>query len=170
MKRYLAFPFAALLIATGFIIARPAYPQSKDEQAIRTLEDRFAAALRAKDLDAMMKVYAPGDGIFVFDLITPREYASYDAYKKDWASLIDAVEGPIEYEVSELAIEADGNLAYSHSIQHLQFDRKDGSHYEVMARVTDVYRKIDGKWLIVHEHVSVPIDPATGKPDMMSEP
>ena len=25
-------------------------------------------------------------------------------------------------------------------------------------RVTDVYRKIDGKWLIVQEHVSVPID------------
>jgi ketosteroid isomerase-like protein len=37
-------------------------------------------------------------------------------------------------------------------------------------RITDVYRKIGGKWLIVLEHVSVPVDLATGKPDMLSKP
>ncbi len=43
---------------------------------------------------------------------------------------------------------------------------------EFVVRVSDVYRKIDGKWLIVQEHVSVPIDFTTGKPvpDMMSRP
>jgi ketosteroid isomerase-like protein len=46
---------------------------------------------------------------------------------------------------------------------------KDGTHSDAKVRVTDVYRKIDGKWLVVHEHVSVPID-ASGKPDMMSRP
>jgi ketosteroid isomerase-like protein len=38
-------------------------------------------------------------------------------------------------------------------------------------RVTDVYRKIGGRWLVVQEHVSVPIDlDHGGKPDMMSTP
>jgi len=37
-------------------------------------------------------------------------------------------------------------------------------------RVTDVYRKIDGKWLIVHEHVSVPVDIKTGQGDLQSKP
>jgi ketosteroid isomerase-like protein len=43
---------------------------------------------------------------------------------------------------------------------------------DMVARVTDVYRKTDGKWLIVQEHVSVPIDFSSGKPmpDMMSKP
>jgi hypothetical protein len=38
--------------------------------------------------------------------------------------------------------------------------------------VTDVYRKIDRKSLIVQEHVSVPIDFSSGKPvaDLMSKP
>lgn len=166
MKRLITFCLAAGICA----FALPACAQSKDEQAIRALEDRFGAALRAKDLDGIMKVYAAGDGIFVFDVVTPREYAGYDAYKKDWAELFDQAEGPIEFEMSEFALESDGKLAYSHSIQHLAYTRKDGSHYEVMARVTDVYRKTNGQWLIVHEHVSVPIDPATGKPDMMSKP
>jgi hypothetical protein len=37
-------------------------------------------------------------------------------------------------------------------------------------RVSDVYRKIKGQWLVVHEHVSVPIDLATSKPDFASKP
>ena len=48
----------------------------------------------------------------------------------------------------------------------------DGTPIDMTVRVTDVYRKIDGKWLIVQEHVSVPIDFSTGKPvpDLMSKP
>ena len=46
----------------------------------------------------------------------------------------------------------------------------DGSPGEITVRVSDVYRKIGGKWLIVQEHVSVPVDLATAKPDMMSKP
>jgi len=29
---------------------------------------------------------------------------------------------------------------------------------------------VKGKWLIVQEHVSVPVDLVSGKPDMMSKP
>jgi ketosteroid isomerase-like protein len=38
------------------------------------------------------------------------------------------------------------------------------------ARVTDVYRKVAGHWRIVQEHVSVPVDLASGKPDFTSKP
>ncbi|HUB51969.1 MAG TPA: nuclear transport factor 2 family protein [Terracidiphilus sp.] len=167
MKRY-----AVLFLSTMALLAaaRLAHAQCKDEQAIRALEDQFAAAFRAKDLNAIMKVYAPGNGIFVFDVSTPREYSGYDAYKNDWAKLFDGVQGPIQFYISELAITCDGNLAFSHSIQHVSYAMKDGTQSEMIARVTDDYRKIGGKWLIVQEHVSVPIDFATGKPDMMSKP
>jgi ketosteroid isomerase-like protein len=37
-------------------------------------------------------------------------------------------------------------------------------------RVTDVYRRINGKWLVVHEHVSVPVDLNTMQPDVSSKP
>jgi ketosteroid isomerase-like protein len=37
-------------------------------------------------------------------------------------------------------------------------------------RVTDGYRKVGGDWLIALEHVSVPVDLATGKPDVHSKP
>jgi ketosteroid isomerase-like protein len=37
-------------------------------------------------------------------------------------------------------------------------------------RVTDGYRKIAGNWLIALEHVSVPVDLATGKAVLTSKP
>ncbi|HZF40664.1 MAG TPA: nuclear transport factor 2 family protein [Blastocatellia bacterium] len=36
-------------------------------------------------------------------------------------------------------------------------------------RITNVYRKINGKWLIVHEHSSCPVDLTTGQADLSSE-
>jgi hypothetical protein len=37
-------------------------------------------------------------------------------------------------------------------------------------RDTAAYRKVGGKWLIVHEHGSVPVGLATGKPELTSKP
>ena len=41
---------------------------------------------------------------------------------------------------------------------------------DLVVRVSDVYRKQAGKWLIVQEHVSVPLDAKTMQPDLMSKP
>jgi ketosteroid isomerase-like protein len=144
---------------------------SKDEQEIRALEDRFAAAVRAKDVDSIMKNYIPGGELFVFDVIPPRQYVGFDAYKKDWQGFLAAFPGPVDkFEVQDLSIETDGKLAYSHSIQPLVVTSKDGSKFSLTVRVTDGYRKINGKWLITQEHVSVPVDLETGKADLTSKP
>ena len=37
-------------------------------------------------------------------------------------------------------------------------------------RNTDVLRKEDGKWEMIHTQASFPIDMATGKADMQSKP
>jgi len=37
-------------------------------------------------------------------------------------------------------------------------------------RLTDVDRNMAGGWKIVHEHVSFPVDLATGKADLQSRP
>jgi ketosteroid isomerase-like protein len=45
-----------------------------------------------------------------------------------------------------------------------------GKPIDFTVRVTDDYRKIKGAWLIVQEHVSVPVTLATGKADINSKP
>jgi uncharacterized protein (TIGR02246 family) len=146
-------------------------PARADARAdIRALEDRFVAAFKAKDLDAIMKVYAPGRTLVVFDVVPPRQYVGAAAYRKDWQSFLDGFAGPIAVELTDLDIGADRNLAYSHSIQRVTGTDKQGKKLDLTVRVTDVYQKIRGRWLIVHEHVSVPVDLDTDKPDLASKP
>jgi ketosteroid isomerase-like protein len=143
---------------------------NSEEQEIRALEDRYVAAVNAKEVNMIMKGYVPGNELFVFDLGLPRQHPGWDAYKKDWEDFFAVMPGPLKLNVMDLSITIAGKIAYSHSIQHLSCTNKDGSPVEMNASVTDVYRKIGGKWLIVLEHLSVPIHIATGRAEMMSNP
>jgi uncharacterized protein (TIGR02246 family) len=138
-----------------------------DKAQIAALEKRFAAAFNAKDVNRIMSVYARS-GLFVYDATPPREYVGWAAYKKDFEDFFKlGFPGPIKFSIADLAITADGNMAYSHSTQTI--DAPGNAIPKMVVRVTDVYRKqADGKWLIVHEHVSVPVDVATGKGDLLS--
>ena len=160
---------AAALLAAGasFAGAAQAAP-SGDEAAIRALEAQFAAAVTAKDVDAIMRVYGPD--VFVYDVVPPRQYAGAAAYRKDWEGFMGGFKGPVKFEVSDLAVEIAGPVAWSHSIQRAVGTDPSGQPSDVTVRVTDVYRKTAGGWRIVQEHVSVPVDLATGKADLQSKP
>jgi ketosteroid isomerase-like protein len=170
MKRSILFLGAWGIIASVLLQPTVSYSQASDEAQIRALEDSFAAAVRAKDVDGIMKVYVPDDSLFVFDVTPPRQYVGAAAYRKDWEDLLDDIEGPIKFEITDLAVTVDANLGYSHSIQTMTGKNKRGDLVDLTVRVTDAYRKIDGHWLVTMEHVSVPVDLATGEPDLRSKP
>ena len=117
-----------------------------------------------------MKVYVPDQTLFVFDVEPPRQYVGAAAYRKDWQAFLDSFNGAITFELTDLDITTDDNLAYSHSIQRVAGTDKQGEKLDLTVRVTDVYKKINGNWLVIHEHVSVPVDLDTGKPDLTSKP
>jgi uncharacterized protein (TIGR02246 family) len=158
---------AALAIGVGLAGGACAQP-SGDEAAIRAVEARFATAFNAKDVDAIMKVYAPD--VFVFDVVPPRQYAGAAAYRKDWEGLMTGFKGPLKFELTDLAVDVDGPVAWSHSIQRVTGTDPTGKPSDMTVRVTDVYRKTADGWRIVQEHVSVPVDLETGKPDLQSRP
>jgi ketosteroid isomerase-like protein len=141
-----------------------------DEAKIRALEDRFAAAFSAKDVDAVMRVYVPDETLVVFDAASPREYVGAKAYRKDRKKFFAIFNGPVEFEISALNIATHGGLGFGHSIQHFGGESFKGRPIDLTVRVTDVYRKIDGDWLVVHEHVSVPVDFDTEKLDLSEKP
>jgi len=161
---------ATTILFTLSIIAfgSPAWADAAAD--IRALEDRFVAAFNAKDVDAIMKVYAPDQTLVVFDVVPPRQYVGAAAYRKDWQAFLGSFDGPITVELTDLDVVADRNLAYSHSIQRVAGTDKHGKKLDLTVRVTDVYKKARGRWHIIHEHVSVPVDLETDKPDLSSKP
>ncbi|GGF06831.1 hypothetical protein GCM10011611_10420 [Aliidongia dinghuensis] len=162
----------ANVLAAGAMLfaATAASASDADVTKIKTLEARFAAAFSAKDLDGIMKVYVPDESLVVFDVVPPRQYVGGAAYRKDWQAFLATFDGAPQFTLSDLTVAANGSMGYGHSIQHVVGKGTDGKPIDFTVRVTDVYRKIKGQWLIVHEHVSVPVDIETGKPDFTSKP
>jgi ketosteroid isomerase-like protein len=159
---------AAILASAvcALALTHAAHAAPSDMAQIRGLEARFADAVRAKDLDRIMRIYAPG--VRVFDVSPPREYDGIDAYRADWGAFLAGAAGPINFTLSDLNVETEGALGWSTNIQSLSWNDAKGASHSLVVRVTDVYRKRGGDWRIVHEHVSVPVDLMSGQGDLAS--
>ena len=163
--------FAVAAICAGCATAPVPAPDTtaQDQAAIKALEGKFAAAFNAKDSTAILSLYVKDPSLVVFDVAGPRQYRGWPAYKKDWDDFFAGVKGPVNFSLSDLDISVGGNLAYSHSIQRVVSSNKKGRKTDMTVRVTDAYKKIDGQWLISHEHVSVPVDFDAMKPVLDSK-
>jgi ketosteroid isomerase-like protein len=144
--------------------------KADDVAEIKAVEEGIATAAKARDLDTIMKNYPRGDTLVVFDVAPPRQYVGYDTFRKDWQHFLDMFSDPITYEMVDLDVISDGKMGYARMIQHVAAKGKDGKPLDLHIRVTDVLRKTNGRWLIIHEHASFPVDMATGKADFLSKP
>jgi uncharacterized protein (TIGR02246 family) len=135
--------------------------RANGEAAIRELIDGFVKAIHAKDIDGVMSVFAPE--VISFDLGPPLQHGGGEAFKKRWQELFESFRGPIDYEVRDLAITAGNDVAFSHSLNRISGTMKNGRKTDRWLRWTACYRKTNGKWLIMHEQVSVPVDVPNGK-------
>src|SRR3982751_728029 len=83
-----------------------------DEAAIRALEDRFAAAVNAGDVNGIMQNYIPDKSLIVFDLVPRNEYRGADAYRKDWVDFYTHYKGLPKFLIVDLNVTVEGSLAF----------------------------------------------------------
>lgn len=138
------------------------------EGEIRAAQESIAAGAEARNLDAIMSNYWHSGKLYVFDVYPPRAYIGYDAFRKDWRDFLAGLKGPITYQMQDMYVDTDGRYGYVHVIEHIVGTSTTGKPVEINMRVTEIYRKIHGKWRIVHEHASIPVDIKTGKADELS--
>ncbi|HEX6102749.1 MAG TPA: nuclear transport factor 2 family protein [Alphaproteobacteria bacterium] len=127
---------------------------SSDELQVRSLVERWAGRLRAKDVEGVLSHYAPE--IVSFDLAPPLHYAGMNALRENLSAWFPTFRGPVGYEVRDLVVTASTDLAFCRSLNRISGARTDGTATDVWIRMTLGCRKIDGGWKIVHEHASVP--------------
>lgn len=75
----------------------------------------------------------------------------YDAFQAAMSS--ELVESKIT--LSEIAIEVIGDCAWAVYWERAEMPRQGGA-LVMDARVTNIYRHINGRWLMVHHHASIP--------------
>lgn len=135
--------------------------RTKNEAAIRGLIDGYVNAVRAKDIDGVMSVYAPD--LVAFDVVPPLQYVGAEAFRKVWQEVFETFQAPIPYEIRDLTITAGDDVAFSHSFNRNSGTMKNGQKIDRWLRWTACYRKTSGKWRIAHLQVSVPVDLRTGE-------
>lgn len=144
--------------------------QTEDEKEIRALVQRLVTAAKAKDVSAIMTVYVADESLRVFDIIPPLQYIGAKAYTKAWEDFFAALPGPLEVEIHEFSIMTDGPFGFSHEIDTWSGTDPEGKKVTFTMRVTYVYRKVNGKWRIIHERGSVPVDVTTGRAELSLKP
>jgi uncharacterized protein (TIGR02246 family) len=135
--------------------------REEDEAKIRQQVDNIVEGIRAKDLEGLRRLYATD--VVSFDVEPPLQHAGVEAKLKNWAKVFTLFQD-VDYEVRDLTVTVGDDVAFGHAFGRLSGTLKNGTATNGMwVRGTFCFRKLDGKWLIVHDQASVPFDIASGK-------
>lgn len=170
MKSVSVLAIAGVLLATVLgACSRPAAIDVRAEQlAIQSVYDKGCAGFAAGDMEATMSPYSKD--LFLFDLAPPHK-SGFERLEMVNTGLRAAMATVPTCTYEEMTIEVVGaDVAYAHYILPFSATMKDGTKFAVDGRGTDVLRKLEGTWKIVHEHFSVPVDPLTGKAELLRAP
>ena len=99
--------------------------------------------------------YATGPHTF-FD-IAPLKYDSWDEYEKGVVSVLAGYKAASLIVNDDVQIHPAGDVVWGTATVKADMTEKNGKRDMSTFRWTFVFQKQDGKWLIVHEHISEPI-------------
>lgn len=116
--------------------------------------DDWAAAVRAHDLEAILKHRSPD--IVVFDVPEPLQAKGLDACRETW-KLYFGDDGSRLFELRETHIVTGSEVAWVRAILRCT------ASPDPAGRLTMGLRKIDGRWIVEHEHHSFPVSLEDGQ-------
>ncbi len=129
---------------------------ASNQSEVRALLDSRVEASRAKDIDRLMSLYSPN--IVYFDVVPPRQFTGSDAVRRNFVRWFDEYEGSIGLETHDVHIATSGDVAFAHMLHLDSGTRKDGLSAAIWLRSTVCCQRSNHKWLITHEHISLPVE------------
>jgi ketosteroid isomerase-like protein len=148
---------AAMLLCDGLA----AVPGMEDamtltQSEVKALFESRSDAMRMKDIDRTMSLYSPD--IVYFDLVPPLRYEGSAALRARFSEWFERWESSIGQEVRDLNILTSEEIAAAHMLIRASGTLKTGQEVGYWVRVSNCCRRSNNRWLITHEHVSLPVD------------
>jgi len=126
-------------------------PTAPDKKYLQKILDGWSS-LNAAD---MAQYYDQGEYLF-FD-VTPLKYNNWAEYQKGVAEVLKGYKSAKLTVNDDAQIHTDGNLTWSAATLKEDAVTASGKHELATWRWTVIFEKQAGKWMIVHEHVSAPL-------------
>ncbi|QBS39649.1 SgcJ/EcaC family oxidoreductase [Nocardia sp. CS682] len=128
---------------------------SDDEKTIRVLIERWAAAVHAGDLAAVLADHAPD--IVMFDVPPPDEgLRGIDAYQAAWPGFFEWQAQGATFEIVSLDVTAGADVAFAHALLLCGTAEDFAKNPGRRLRLTLGLRKENERWIVAHEHHSFP--------------
>lgn len=159
-RRAVAWIFA-LLLGGCHVGHHQAINSRKAIDAIKARYSDWERAFAAKDLNGVMALYAPD--VIAYDIAPPLQFVGAEDYRKDYATFFAAFKGPLKITDPRVRVEQSGAVAFAFGLERLRGTMANGTRVDMWVRFTDGWKLENGRWLVVHEHVSVPVDLTSGK-------
>jgi uncharacterized protein (TIGR02246 family) len=126
-----------------------------DDAAIATLIRAWAHAVHDVDLDAVLADHA--QDIVMFDVPPPDQgVRGIDAYRDAWPPFFEWQRSGASFEITDLHVTAGEDVAFAYALAQCGSaeDLRDNPDHRL--RITVGLRKVDGRWVVTHEHHSFP--------------
>jgi ketosteroid isomerase-like protein len=130
---------------------------SDDEKLVRRMVEEKAAALRARDPQAMVAGYAPEATRYT--LAPPLRQPGDARDPGPVARWLTTFTGPMDLEIRDLDVHVSGDVAFCTALACLTATTADTAEtFHLWHRLTLGLRKLGDGWRVVHEHESVPFE------------
>jgi ketosteroid isomerase-like protein len=128
---------------------------------ITALFDSQAEAIRTKNIDRLMSLYSPD--ILYFDVVPSLRYAGSAALRGRFRQWFDAYQGSLRMEIRDFNISASGDIGVAFWLSRVSGTLKNGHEAGFWVRATSCCQRSNHRWLITHEHISLPVDVMSGR-------
>jgi ketosteroid isomerase-like protein len=140
---------------SGGCISQAAQPEDATAE-IKLLMEKVNAAWMTLDASKAAPYYAKDADLAFFD-VAPLKYKGWQEYGEgsqrtiaDWKS-VKLTLGP------DFKAYKNGNVAWATFTMVFEIEPKSDDTVKATARGTDIFEKRGDRWVIIHEHISVPM-------------
>ena len=128
---------------------------SAAETEIRELVSKWEQAVRDEDLAGIRVNHS--EDFLMFDVAPPFLSRGLDAYMETWKIFYPSQARPLTFYFEQIEVTAGEDVAFATAIGTCGYIDH-GERTDLRFRLTMGLQKREGRWLIIHEHHSVPAE------------
>lgn len=126
------------------------------ETDLPALVAKVVAAWESMDIAQIDPYYAPDGDLAFFD-IAPMAYGSWTEYREGVQKLFFEPNRSLKFDTRNVQVRRQGGLAWATFTFGADVVSKQGASQHLEGRWTMILEERDGRFVVVHEHVSVPL-------------
>ena len=142
-------------LAVSSAVGQQNAQQTSDVEGVNAASQVFIAAISARDIHAMEKVWAHEPYVTFIGPLSTTVVVGWDGVRQAWEMRFSQFDR-VTISLAESHVHTNGKVAWAVGIEKVQLLRKNGDTLAFDAFVTNVFEKQDDRWLLV-SHQATPM-------------